>query len=592
MNNKLNRLVYVCAVFLMLIPLVSCSGGGADAVGSNGGSGPVGTTGTLNLSLTDAPGDYLNVYVTIKEVEVKPEIGEWVTLTDLNLPQTFDLLSLQNGVIAPLGDGAVALEAGHYNQMRLILTEDKPESHPYANYLIIEGDSEPTELRVLPSELKNGIKIVQGFDIEVAGSTELILDFNADKSVVQANGKKGWHLKPTVKVLETVTYSVSGVVEDEASAPLNGASVRAQIYDSEAGDPKDEIAVVSGTETDSVDVEGDGTIVDGYYFMYLPITQDSFNIVATEEGFLPECQVFNAEINPDGTKVVKAYKDFDFTLTPADATGTFIGSLTGLVESADSAHFSIRQADAACGMIEVASASVVKTVAPAETEYFVPITLPVGTYQVVVSGDGEVTQVWSIEVADGAETVLDTYFPTTSVEGAVNDGAAVSVQDYNSLALDLKDAIVEIFTINSAGGAYFTYLPTDQSLYNIVATLEGYEPACDVATTGLANSIDFTLTTPAGGTGTLSGSVTGLATAGSALFSIRQIHAACGMIEVSSATVANTVPPDPLVYFPPITLPVGTYEVVVSAVGDTTQPLSVVIAAGANTVDVVFPPVP
>jgi hypothetical protein len=600
MNKFLNMIKCLLAVFLMLVPLVSCSGGGGGSgtVESGGGGGTVGTTGTLNLSLTDAPGDYLNVYVTIAEVKVNHEIDGWMSLTDLNLPQTFDLLSLQNGVIAPLGDGAVALEAGHYNQMRLILTEDKPEYHPYANYLIIEGeegeDPVEVELRVLPSELKNGIKIVQGFDIEVAGSTELILDFNADKSVVQANGKKGWHLKPTVKVLETVTYSVSGVVEDEASVPVNGASVRAQIYDSEAGDPKDEIAVVSGTETDSVDVEGDGTIVDGYYFMYLPITQDSFNIVATEEGFLPECQVFNAEINPDGTKVVKAYKDFDFTLTPADATGMFTGSLTGLVESADSAHFSIRQAHTACGMIEVASASIAKTedlpVYP--DDYFLPITLPVGTYQVVVSGDGEVTQVWSIEVADGAETVLDIYFPTTFVKGAVNNGAAISVQDYDSSALDLKDAIVEKFTINSAGGAYFTYLPTDQSIYNIVATLEGYEPACDIAITGLANSIDFTLTTPAGGTGTLSGSVTGLATAGSALFSIRQIHATCGMIEVDSATVANTVAPAPLVYFAPITLPVGTYEVVVSADGDTTQPLSVVIAAGANTVDAVFPPAP
>ena len=103
MNNLFNRLVYVCAVFLMLVPLVSCSGGGGGSgtVESGGGGGTVGTTGTLNLSLTDAPGDYLNVYVTIAEVKVNHEIDGWVSLTDLNLPQTFDLLSLQNGVIAP-----------------------------------------------------------------------------------------------------------------------------------------------------------------------------------------------------------------------------------------------------------------------------------------------------------------------------------------------------------------------------------------------------------------------------------------------------------------------------------------------------------
>jgi hypothetical protein len=62
---------------------------------------------------------------------------------------------------------------------------------------------------------------------------------------------------------------------------------------------------------------------------------------------------------------------------------------------------------------------------------------------------------------------------------------------------------------------------------------------------------------------------------------------------VASATVANTVAPTPLVYFAPITLPVlpavETYDIVVSADGDTTQVLSVGIAAGANTVDAIFP---
>jgi hypothetical protein len=593
MNKLLNMIKCLLAVLVMLILLVSCGGGGGgDGLSTAGG----GTTGTLSIGLTDAPGDYLNVYVTIAEVQVNHEVDGWVSLTDLNLPQTFDLLSLQNGVIAPLGDGAVALEAGHYNQMRLILTEDKPETHPYANYLIIEGEEgeDPVEvkLRVLPSELKNGIKIVQGFDIEVAGSTELILDFNADKSVVQANGKKGWHLKPTVKVLETVTYSVSGVVEDEAAVPVNGASLTAQIYDSEAGDPKDEIVVVSGTETDSVDVEGDGTIVDGYYFMYLPITQDSFNIVATEEGFLPECQVFNAEINPDGTKVVKAYKDFDFTLTPADATGTFAGSLTGLVESANSAHFSIRQAHTACGMIEVASASIAKTedlpVYP--DDYFLPITLPVGTYQVVVSGDGEVTQVWEIQVVADETTVLDVYFPTPSVYGIVYDetdpleGATISAQEYDDSAAVAELEVTEIDdTSSDSNGAYYMYLPTERPL-NIVTTMAGLEPQCEVITELTSYFIDFTLITPVGGTGTFTGTVEvdGLTTSDSALFSIRQIHTSCGMIEVESISVPEGATSSE------ITLPVGPYVVVVSAEGEVTLEQSINVEAATNT-DVVFP---
>ena len=598
MFKAIRKLLYVLTVFLMVMPIVSCSGGGSDAVGSSGGSdavgssggsGTVGTTDNFILGLTDAPSNnYLNVFVTIVEVQVNQslddQVSPWITVSTPN--QTFDLLALQNGVIEPLG--STILEAGKYNQMRLILTDVKPASHLYANYVVIEG-KEPIELRVLPSELKNGIKIVQGFTIEASGSTELILDFDADKSVVQANGKKGWHLKPTIRVLETVTYSVSGVVVevvDDTAVPLNGASVSAQIYnDSEGVDLKDKITVVGGTESNSVDVEEDGVIVDGFYKMYLPITQASFNIVATMDDYLPECQVL------DSTGI-KGYTR-NFTLTQVGDIGYFQGSLTGLEESAESADFSIRQEVGSCGMVEVASASIAKTEAlPVyPDDYFLPITLPVGTYQVVVSGFGEVTQVWEIQVVAGETTVLDVQFPTPSVYGIVYDGADVPLP---GATISAQDAVVEVDeTSSDINGSYFMDLPTDRPL-NIVATMAGLEPQCEVITQLTSYFIDFTLTAPADGTGTLIGSVTGLVIADSAVFSIRQDNIGdCGMVEVATVSVGNTVALLPLVYFDAITLPDGTYEVVVSAEGDGTQVLSgVVVNGGAETqLDVVFPPV-
>ena len=147
------------------------------------------------LGLTDAPGDYLHVYVTIKEVQVNQAAEEedddsgWLTV--LTPGETFDLLELQNGVIVNLG--LAELEAGQYNQMRLILDEEKPDAHPYANYLVIEGEEgeDPVEVELkVPSGFQTGIKIVHGFTIFASGSTELILDFDANKSIVQA-GKSG-----------------------------------------------------------------------------------------------------------------------------------------------------------------------------------------------------------------------------------------------------------------------------------------------------------------------------------------------------------------------------------------------------------------
>ena len=413
---------------------------------------------------------------------------------------------------------------------------------------------------------------MSGFDIVASGSTELVLDFDALKSVVQAGKSGKWLLKPTIKVIESVTYSVEGTMDEGVDAPLEGAGISAQIYDPGATDPKDEVTGVASALSD----------IDGNYFMYLPIIQDSFNIVATMGGYLPECQVL------DSTGI-KAY-EMDFTLTQASDIGYFQGSLTGLVESAESADFSIRQELGPCGWIEVGFASIAKTVAPDSAEYFLPITLPVGTYQVVVSGFGEVTQVWEIQVVADETTVLDVYFPTPSVYGIVYDetdpleGATISAQEYDDSAAVAELEVTEIDdTSSDSNGAYYMYLPTERPL-NIVATMAGLEPQCEVITELTSYFIDFTLIAPAGGTGTFTGTVEvdGLTTSDSALFSIRQRHTSCGMIEVESIGVPEGATSSE------ITLPVGPYVVVVSAEGEVTLEQSINVEAATNT-EVVFP---
>ena len=427
--NKLVNLITSVALFLLLgIGLVFCSGGGSGTVGSSGDSGiGGGNIGTLSLGLTDGPppkNTYDAIYVTIKEISVKHEDKEgWDRLAgpELDLPKTFNLLDLVNGVIADLG--AVELEAGHYNQMRLLLGTEPDdeenilgEAHDYANYLILEGDDEQIPLKV-PSGYQTGIKLVNGFDIEVEGSTELVLDFDANKSIVKAGKSGKWLLKPTIKMIESVTYSVEGFVEDNEDNRLAEADVSAQIYDSAASDPKDEVTVAASAKSND----------NGYYFMYLPITQRLLNIVATMDGYLPECQVLDS--SEGGVYGIKAYFR-DFTLTPAAATGTFTGSARGLESPEDTALFSIRQVDASCGMIEVASRSAVNTTAE-PADYFDPITLPVGTYEVVVSAEGEVTQVWSLEVTADTETVLDVLYSASSFNCDITEREAL-IALYNS----------------------------------------------------------------------------------------------------------------------------------------------------------------
>jgi hypothetical protein len=339
-------------------------------------------TGILELGLTDASADYQAVYITVAEVDVKIKGGEdaegesgWVTV--VKPEQTYNLLDLMNGVIAPMGAGE--LEVGQYGQLRLILSEDADEllnilgeAHPYANYLI-DGEGNSYELKV-PSGFKTGIKIINGFSITTAQATELVLDFDAARSVVQAGKKGKFLLKPTIKVLETVESSADGVIADNEGEPLEGVVVSAQFYDPDAVDPKDQVTVESTTMSTA----------EGSFTLLLP--PDSYNIVATLDGYLPACQEGVADFSGEYSS--------EISMTTASETITISGSVTGLDSTEDSVILSIRQ-EIDCGsglvMIEIASVSV------ANDSNFEDIILPfetgLTTYNVVASAEGKVTQV-------------------------------------------------------------------------------------------------------------------------------------------------------------------------------------------------------
>jgi len=366
-----------------VLVIVSCGGGGSSS--PTAGTG----TGTLELGLTDAAsGDYQAIYITIAEVQVKRQgavEGETGWETVVMPGQTYNLLELVNGVIVTLGVGE--LEAGQYGQMRLLLG-DLPETpalnilddpHPYANYLI-DAEDNAIELKV-PSGYQSGIKIVRGFTIAAAQATELILDFDAVKSVVQAGKSGKWLLKPTIKVLETVENFVSGVVSYGID-PLENALVSAQIYDPEAADPKDEV-ILAATSLSTA---------EGAYKMFLP--PDIYNIVAAKAGYLPACQEIEAQF-------FEEYVVY-FSLVAETGTITIEGTVSGMAAAEDSAYLSIRQTmDCGSGAaaVEVASVRV------AEGGSY-SIILPAGTYELVASAAGYPTKVFHDLNADTEQDIV------------------------------------------------------------------------------------------------------------------------------------------------------------------------------------------
>ena len=123
--------------------------------------------------------------------------------------------------------------------------------HPVANYIIDLSD-DYYELKI-PSGFQTGVKIVHGFDIAEDQITELVLDFDALKSVIKAGNSGKWILQPTIKVINMlVTGMVGGEVIDIASDDyLANVTVSAQTYDPGEDDKKDWVVEQSRAITDS-----------------------------------------------------------------------------------------------------------------------------------------------------------------------------------------------------------------------------------------------------------------------------------------------------------------------------------------------------
>ena len=227
------------------LALAACGGGGGSSsggvafVGSTGSTGSSAGTGTLSVSMTDAPAcGFDHVFVTVQQVRVNGDSGAdtsgsgWVDIS-VNPPQRVDLLSLTNGVLATLGQ--TALPAGTYQQIRLVLSANS--SSTSANSVVPTGGVE-TALDT-PSAVQTGIKIIRPFTVAPDTLTDLVLDFDACKSIVRrGNGTFG--LKPVVTALPTVVSgSVTGVLTGAPGASVfaerAGVVVKATVADANGG---------------------------------------------------------------------------------------------------------------------------------------------------------------------------------------------------------------------------------------------------------------------------------------------------------------------------------------------------------------------
>ena len=126
---------------------------------------------TVKVNLTDAPGDYEEVNIDLKQVQIQfaDDTSGWQNLT--TEAGMYDLLQLQNGVDTLIGTGT--FPEGTVHQLRLVLGNN--------NNIVVDGETHPL---TVPSGAESGLKIKVHKKLN-QNIEELVVDFDAGLSVHQ-----------------------------------------------------------------------------------------------------------------------------------------------------------------------------------------------------------------------------------------------------------------------------------------------------------------------------------------------------------------------------------------------------------------------
>lgn len=171
----------------------------------------------VEIRLTDAPGDYDEVNIDIREVKVNTgdendgESGSGWKSLDI-IPGVYNLLELTNGLDTLLG--TIDIPEGQISQIRLVL----------GNNNTLKLDGQEYDLST-PSAQQSGLKLNVHTEVRGGITYRFLLDFDAARSIVQT-GAGTYKLKPVIRV---ITEPTSGAIKGTVSIPASTPAVYAII---------------------------------------------------------------------------------------------------------------------------------------------------------------------------------------------------------------------------------------------------------------------------------------------------------------------------------------------------------------------------
>lgn len=225
------KLQLLALSLIVLFSFISCDSTGTDS-----------NFGTMTVEMTDAPIDSADaVNVTIEKVEVNNQDGSdgWTVISEPK--KTYNLLELTNGETTVLG--SEELEAGTYNQIRLVLAKD-------GHNIVVDGEKYAL---TVPSGAQTGIKLNIHAEIEPDEEFVLLLDFDASRSVVKAGGR--YLLKPVIHVSNKAeTGRIAGAVNPAEAQPTVFAIANSDTLASTIADTVDGEFKLIGLEKGSYNI--------------------------------------------------------------------------------------------------------------------------------------------------------------------------------------------------------------------------------------------------------------------------------------------------------------------------------------------------
>lgn len=174
-------------------------------------------TSNVVVRMSDAPGDYKEVNVEVKDVMVKSTTSTddqgWVSIG--KNPGIYNLLDLTGGVTILIADNKVP--SGYLGQIRLVLG---------TNNTVVLNDGTTHALNT-PSAQQSGLKLQINKTLTKDKTYEFLLDFDVEKSVVVEAGNSGnYNLNPVIRVS---TKETSGSIKGTISPLLVGYQVLASV---------------------------------------------------------------------------------------------------------------------------------------------------------------------------------------------------------------------------------------------------------------------------------------------------------------------------------------------------------------------------